>query len=252
MQSLSLNSAEFTFPGVSDFIASRSNERYDAGTHSIITGTASVDFFTKITAVGNRYVVVSYGYYPGIFSFALVYDLALKRWGKMRIVHRDCFYYTQKPVGGAITYSMLLDVSYTETLPTAYSGMQVAGDRVAAAPHALAFLKASGEVVLGIWSDETRTEDSAVAIFGRIQLTRASNVQLNVVELDGLKSGSIEVMPSYDGRTFADTRILSTIVSSGDFRRAGGMIDCKNFNIIVEGSFDLSTLILEGTTSGKF
>jgi hypothetical protein len=46
--------------------------------------------------------------------------------------------------------------------------------------------------------------------------------------------------------------VLTTIVSSGDFRRAGGMVDCKNFNIIVEGTFDLSTLIIEGTTSGRF
>lgn len=252
MQSLSLNSAELTFPAVSDFIASRSSERYDSGSHTIIPGSISVDLFTKITAVGNRYVVVSYGYYPGTFSYALVYDLGLKRWGKLRIVHRDCFYYTQKPTTASLTYAMLLDVSYAVTTPDTYADTDVAPDRVTAAQHALAFLRPTGEVVLGIWSDETRVEDEAVAIIGRIQLSRSSNVQFNTVEVEGLKSGEVEIMPSYDGRTLATTEVLTTIAQHDDYRKAGSMIDCKNFNIIVEGTFDLSTIIIEGTTTGKF
>ena len=252
MQSLSLNSAELTFPAVSDFIASRSSERYDSGSHTIIPGSVSVDLFTKITAVGNRYVVVSYGYYPGTFSYALVYDLGLKRWGKLRIVHRDCFYYTQKPTTAGLTYAMLLDVSYAATTPDTYADTNVAPDRVTAAQHALAFLRPTGEVVLGIWSDETRVEDEAVAIIGRIQLSRSSNVQFNTVEVEGLKSGEVEIMPSYDGRTLATTEVLTTIAQHDDYRKAGSMIDCKNFNIIVEGTFDLSTIIIEGTTTGKF
>lgn len=252
MQSISLNSAELAYPAVGDFIASRSTERYDSGSHSLISGTTSVDLFTKITAVGNRYVVISYGYYPGTFSFALIYDLGLKRWGKLRIVHRDCFYYTQKPVAADMTYAMLLDVSYTDTLPLQYDQMSVEPSAVTAAPHALAFLKATGEVVLGIWSDETRAQDEAVAIIGRIQLSRSSNVQFNTVEAEGLKSGEIEIMPSYDGRNLATAEVLTTIERDGDFLKAGSMIDCKNFNIVVEGTFDLSTIIIEGTTTGKF
>ena len=252
MQSLSLNSSELAFPAVSDFIAARSSERYDSGSHSIIPGTTSVDLFTKITAVGNRYVIVSYGYYPGTFSFALVYDLGLKRWGKLRIVHRDCFYYTQKPTAAGLTYAMLLDVSYAATAPESYADTNLAPDRVTAAQHALAFLRPTGEVVLGVWSDESRTEDEAIAVIGRIQLSRSSNVQFNTVEIEGLKSGDVELMPSYDGRTLAATQVLSTIAQHADYRKAGGMIDCKNFNIIVEGTFDLSTVIIEGTTTGKF
>lgn len=252
MQSLSLNSAELAFPAVSDFIAARSSERYDFGNHTLVQGAVSTDLFTKLTAVGNRYIVISYGYYPGTFSFALVYDLGLKRWGKVRIVHRDCFYYTQKPVSAGLTYAMLLDVSYADTAPETYAGTNLAPERVTAAQHALAFMKSTGEVVLGIWSDESRAEDEAVAIIGRVQLTRTSNTQLNTVEAEGLKSGEIEIMPSYDGRTLAETQVLTTIESVGDFRKAGGMISCKNFNVVIEGTFDLSTLILEGTTTGKF
>lgn len=255
MQSLSLNSAELTFPAVSDFITSRSSERYDTGTHTVVPGAITVDLFTKITAVGNRYVVISYGYYPGTFSFALVYDLALKRWGKLRGVHRDCFYYTQKPEATGLTYAMLLDLSYADSSPATYADLGAEGivpDRVTAAQHALAFLTSNGAVKLAIWSDETRTEDEAVAIIGRIQLSRSSNVQFNTVEAEGLKSGDIEIQPSYDGRTITNPQVLTTIIQDGDFRKAGGMIDCRNFNIVVEGTFDLSTLIIEGTTTGKF
>lgn len=252
MQSVGLNSAESIHPAVGDFIAARVTERYDATTRSLLPGSTSSDFFTKVAAIGNRYIVVSYGYFPGLFSFALVYDLALRRWGKLRITHRDCFYYTQKPQTAPATYAQLLDVSYTATLPAAYDTVGGSSARVTAAPHALAFLKSTGEVVLASWSGEARAQDAAVAIFGRIQLTRSSHVQVNLAEVEGLTSGAIAVMPSYDGRTLAATEVLTHIEQTGDYLLAGGLIDCKNFNLLVEGTFDLSTIVLEGTTSGRF
>lgn len=253
MQSLSLNSAELVFPAVSDFIAGRAVERYDSGLRTILAGAMPVDLFVKLSGVGNRYVVVSYGFYPGIFSFALVYDLSLKRWGKMRIVHRDCFYYTQAQGTESMTYAMLADVSYAETSPIAYQDMEVTPDVVTAAQHSLAFLLADGSVKLARWSNDPSngSADPAVAILGRIQLSRSSNVQFNSIELEGLTAGTAAIQPSYDGRTVTAAEVLTDIVRTGDYLKAGSMVDCKNFNVLVEGTFDLSTLIIEGTPSGK-
>jgi len=95
------------------------------------------------------------------------------------------------------------------------------------------------------------TEDEAVAIIGRIQLSRARNVQLNRAEVEGLVSGSVYVQPSYNGRDL-DTAIPLTVIEQGDdYQIVGGMVDAKNFNLVVHGTFDLSTIVLEGTQTGR-
>lgn len=252
LQKISLNSAEPLYPALSDFIAGRRTERYDFATHSLIRGGTSVDFFTKVTAVSSRYVVLSYGFFPGVYSYAIVVDLFLKRMGKLRIVHKDCFYYTQEQLPVGLTYSMMLDVQYSDLMLTEYSKVTGAGEGVTAAQHSLSFLLATGEVRTAIWSDDARTEDDpAVVIIGRVQLTRSSNAQFNRVEAEGLEAGNVFVTPSYNGRDLDATIPLIDIERTASYLCAGEMIDCKNFNLVVEGSFDLSTIILEATTSGK-
>ena len=61
MQSISLNSSESVFPNVSDFLAGRHIERYRYDLQELYQGLVNLDFYTKLTVVGNRYIVVSYG-----------------------------------------------------------------------------------------------------------------------------------------------------------------------------------------------
>lgn len=252
LQKLSLNGAEEIHPDVSDFIADRYIERYNFGDHVLRQGATTLDFYTKITNVANRYLVISYGTFPNIFSFALVYDMSLKRWGKLRMVHKDCFYYNYGPETATLTYAMVGDVSYADTLPLTYEGMSVVSNGITAAQHGLAFLHRDGSVELATWSNNVRdTQDDAVVVIGRVQLTRSSNVQFNRIELEGLNTGNILLVPSRNGKDLDAPEALVTIEQSANFKVAGGMIDCKNFNLIVEGTFDLSTSIIEATTTGK-
>jgi hypothetical protein len=252
LQKVSLNSSEEAYPDVSDFIADRYIERYSFGLQTLTQASTTLDFFTKITNIANRYLVVSYGTFPKIYSFALVYDLTLERWGKLRIVHRDCFYYTYGATTADLTYSMLGDVSYDSPALGTYASTTQQGNALVAAQHGLAFMRADGSVELADWSSIARgEEDEAVAIIGRIQLTRSSNVQFNRAEIEGLDLGRVYIQPSYNGRDLATAELLTDIESSQRYRVVGGMVDCKNFNLVVEGTFDLSTMILEATTSGK-
>ena len=252
MQSISLNSSESVFPNVSDFLAGRQIERYRYDLQELYQGLVNLDFYTKLTVVGNRYIVVSYGTFPKIYSFALVYDLALKRWGKLRQVHRDCFYYAYGAEEAALTYAALGDVSYDNPDLTTYDATNGLSNAFVAAQHGLAFLKQNGEVLIANWSDQVREEeDTAVAIIGRIQLSRARQVQLNRAEVEGLVSGRVYVQPSYNGKDLAQAEELITIEEGKDYKIVGGMIDAKNFNLVVHGTFNLSTIVLEGTQTGR-
>ena len=251
MQSISINSAETMHPEVGDFITSKQVERYDFTTHTLVAGGVSTDLSVKVTAIGNRYIVVSYGYFPGTYSYALVYDIPLRRWGKLRIVHRDCFSYIYQGSPAQLTYSMLLDVSYADTRPSTYAQMVDTSSGITAAQNAMAFVTPQGQVRVATWAGVTNGADAAVAIIGRVQLSRNSNIQLNRVEVEGLKNGSVYIQASTNGRTIDRVEPTVVIDQAGDFQLAGCMVDCKNFNVAIEGSFDLSTVILEAMTTGR-
>lgn len=252
LQSISLNSSELDNIEVADFIATRVIERYNLESHEFTRGSTNLDFYVKVSNIANRFTVISYGTYPGVYSYALVYDGALKRWGKLRMVHRDCFYWNYGAVTGSITYAAMGDISYGSQLNVSYDATAQQSNAFTAAQHSLAFLKASGEVIIADWSSSLRdAEDEAVAVIGRVQLTRTSNVQFNRVELEGFTAGQLLIAPSYDGANLSTPQELITIQSDPLLHVAGGMIDCKNFNLIVQGTFNLSTIIIEGTTTGK-
>lgn len=252
VQRISLNSAEESYPDVSDFIAGRFIESYNAGTRTVSGSAVSTDFYTKLTAVANRYLVLSYGTTAGAFDFALVYDMALKRWGRLNIAHRDCFYYSYGAITTGLTYSMLGAVSYDGSALTTYAAAGTISNPNVSAQHGLAFLLETGEVKIADWSNGNRAvQDTGVAVIGRVQLTRAGFSQFNRVEAEGMVDGDIAIQPSYDGKTLAATEDLYVITQSGDYMEAGSLVDCKNFNLLVTGTFSLSTLIIEATTSGK-
>jgi hypothetical protein len=43
----------------------------------------------KLAFLGARYVIISYG--PKTLEYALIFDIALRRWGKLKIPHVDWF-----------------------------------------------------------------------------------------------------------------------------------------------------------------
>lgn len=253
MQRISLNSAELIHPEVADFLSRRKIERFRPGTWELYSASVNLDFYTKVTVVGNRYLVISYGTYPGVYSFALVYDFGLQRWGKLRMVHRDCFYYNYGTEVGALTYAALDDVPYDDPTLGTYEGTTSLSNALVAAQHSLAFLKADGSVLIANWSSQVRdTMDDAIVILGRVQLSRSRNTQLNRIELEGFTEGSIAIQPSYDGRNLATATDLEIITRTGDYVLAGCMIDCKNFNLVTQGTFNLSTVIIEAQPSGSY
>lgn len=254
LQTITLNSAEHAHPAISDFITRREVEVYDFATHTLTQTRLSTDSFIKLTAIGNRYIVISYGFYAGVFSFALVFDIALARWGKIRMRHRDCFafnYGNGQDTG--VTYRALLDVTYQQLAEVSYEELTIGQDVITPASRAMAFLTDTGVVQLASWAARPiEPLDDSVVILGRVQLSRNKNIQLNRVELEGLNSGAVYIQASTNGRTIDRVETTEVVEQSDDYHCAGCMIDCKNFGIVIEGMFDLSTVVCEAMPSGDF
>ena len=110
----------------------------------------------KVRVIGARFVVVSYGW-PSKFTHAMVYDLGLRRWGKLRFEHTDVFEY-------------------------------VPPDRLTAEfRHSIGFLRKDGSVYT-CNTDEQRECLDSVLLFGPLQLSRGMMTQLNGIQL-GTASG---------------------------------------------------------------
>lgn len=255
LQKISLNNAESVFPDVSDFLGGRVVESYNSGTKELAYSVISTNLLTKLTFLGNRYLIISYGMFPGIFSFALIYDVGLERWGKFRLVHVDCFAYTAPVEDALLTYSMCLDISYTDLLDTPYADMIVPSGKVTYPKQVIGFLLKTGEVKLAVidYRDQEEEDTSeSVVILGRVQLSRSRQMELQRVQAEGVYTGTTcTVVPSYDGRNLAAPSDFVRVVDEKDFGIWGGLACAENFNLHFENGFQLSTVILEASTAGR-
>ena len=253
LQRISLNNAENVHPACTDFLGGRLLERYDFGTHTLSQSVTTTEFFVKLTYIGSRFLVISYGTYPGVYSFALIYDAALERWGKLRIVHVDAFFYTFGVEAADLTYGMLADVSYEDMADIAYDGATIESSGVTLPRQAVAFLLKTGEVKLATLDyrnkEDTDTSEACV-ILGRLQLSRSSLMTVQEVEVEGFTEGSAFLVPSLDGRTLGTTVELYLREETDDFKEYGCLEVAKNFNLIIEGEFNLSSVIFEAQPDG--
>lgn len=255
LQRITLNAAETSFPDVTDFLGLRLQETFNTGNLQFERGLVTADFFTKLSFCGQRFLVVSYGTYPGIYSYALVFDAELKRWGKLRIAHRDCFAYSYGSQEAPLTYAMLGDVLYEDLDTVAYDDAVIAGGNLTYPRQSVAFLLETGEVKLAVM-DTREPEDTSEAfvLLGRFQLTRSRLSTLHEVEVEGLVAGGqVSVLRSTNGRTFASSELGHLREQSEDFAEYGfDTVTGKNFTLFVKGSFYLSSLILHVTNDGSY
>jgi hypothetical protein len=248
LQKFSLNTAEAVFADVTDFLGGKYIEHFNTGNLTLTSGEVTVPLYTKMSYCSQRFLVISYGMMPGIYSYALVYDAGLKRWGKLRLEHRDCFTYEHGAVTENVTYGMLLDVNYTETDPEEYDDYTVTSGPLTYPRQSVAFLLKTGEVKLAVLDNAVPEDDSeAFVIIGRNQLSRSKLTTLLSAEIDGLQpNGQVAVWRSVDGRTL-DTALEGVLRQQTlDFAEYGfDMPTGKNFTLFVKGAFHLSDVILE-------
>lgn len=145
------------FPEVTDFIVAKVFEDFDETTLSFTSLSLTAQMLVKVNAINNRFIVVSYG--VTTYTHALVYDIDLKRWGKLRTTHIDCFQWNSPNYEGdftAATYESLAPHSYdnlgnsiynNETIP--YFALSFGSSEIPEQPkETIAFLQEDGTVVI--------------------------------------------------------------------------------------------------------
>ena len=255
LQSVNLRAAEPLFPEVSDFLAGKYWEQWNPLTKQIVGARSAGDFRVKLAHVSSRYLVISYGRPFEQFEFALIHDLALKRWGKVRLPHVDATFFTYLPSGADRSYQQALDANedYTDYADTAYADLIPRETLESTVKDSLVFMQADGRCVQLVMDYRDR-ESNAVMILGRYQMRRERAISLQTFQVDHVKSNwdlRVTAQATLDGAEDGVQIPGALIEATSRTRTYGFDFAARNFTLILEGTFEAKDLTLNCTDAGK-
>lgn len=218
MQLVALQNATTTMPELTDFIAGSVFEDFDETLLSFVTTHLTTTMKKKLSLVSDRYLVISYGVTE--LTHAIVYDLALNKYGKLKVTHVECFEFS------------VLTPEVTETPKASF-----------------AFLCPDGAIKLVKFSS-----GSGVALFGKYQYIRQRTIQLQTVSVESVKSTdnfNCYALFTSEGKTPRKTvkgylQTLSEQLREFKFCDVG-----HNISLLFVGAFSMNSLELNFNVHGK-
>lgn len=206
-------------PDITDFLRGRIIESYNASTGVITQTQLTADIKVGLRQISERYLVFSYGSTSAPYSYALVFDAALKRWGKVAVSHVQ-----------------------VAALPSS----QATADRV------LCFIAANGAVTQ-LSTEATNTTASGVAIFGRITTTRTSALTLQRVAIESVKAADVfacKIGTCYKGGSRQDSIMTPTAVNLGAAVEFNMKVTGVSHFVHLTGMLNLTSLEVSASQSG--
>lgn len=219
-QLFDIQRAQSVFSELTDFIAGSEFEDCDSSTGAFSETYLSTSMKKAIKVVADRYLVISYGITA--LTHAIVYDMAVKRFGKLKLNHVQCI-------------DMLL------------------GDENQDIPrNSIGFLQSSGKVVTVNFDVNVPASDS-VLMLGKYQLIRSRMLQLDSVELENMETGksfTVRDLVALDGKN--TTAHTLTLAEEDDYyKKYNCRLVGKNHTLMITGAFSLNSMILTFNNHGK-
>lgn len=221
LQDVTPNSASCVFPQLTDFIAGSQYESFDLASNTFIQQSLAIPMQKAIAQVSSRYLLISYGITE--LTDIVHYDIALARFGKLKLSHVTCFEYA------------LLDSSVNE-IPRRSIGL----------------LQKDGTIKVVVMSYDT-TGSNGILILGKYQYERNEYLKMIDVSLENIRSTSnfnCQVLSSIDGKNTIPAT-TSLLYNNGTFRKYGCNTTGLNHSLVLSGAFHISSLELNLTSAGK-
>jgi hypothetical protein len=241
------------FGEVTDFLSGRIFEDYDDVANTFSTQYLSTPLLVKPAYIGSRFLVISYGVTS--YTHALVFDVALKRWGKLRINHVDCFEITINNDGNGVPWTGLAGTSWSQLQGNAWQDLITLTNSAPSAKRTLAFLQADGMVQTAIFDYGNFTSDACI-IFGKYQLVRTNLCSLNAVSLENLDINNgnvnIAILTTLDGKTYLTPPLVPTNeITSAQVRKYNCRKTGLNHALVITGAFHLVSIELTFAKHGR-
>jgi len=222
LQVITSQRAEVILPEVTDFLAGGRFEDYNETTklYEITDLLPTETMLKKIKLVSSRYLVISYGLPSTGFTHAIVFDLSLKRLGKLKLAHTDVFEY----IGGQPEISR----------------------------EAVAFLLPTGEVKVLDFSVSFISH--GVVILGKLEFSASRWLNLLGIALENVESSAtldVSSQASYDGKNFTSILPTDSSANAGLLRYYPFRATAKSHSIVIIGQFNLTTALITYAVAGR-
>ena len=244
-----IDTAEFN--ELSDFLAARIFEDFNEITLQLSSEYLGFQLFSSIQFIGARYLVLSYGKDISNFTHAIVYDLMLKRYGKLKLDHVACFEWNFPTINSGVTYGDLMTYTYADLSQTTYDSLSSTVNPRQTNKDNFCFITSNGEVK-AVNFDISETTADGVLIIGKYQMQRNIGIEHQICEVDTVGDFNIfnyYVLPSYDGKTLAPPVKAFQAVASR-MRRCMRFTSGLNISSLFIGQFNLVSLVYTFTSRG--
>lgn len=244
---VTLGGCQPVFPSASDFLGGNIFE--DASTDGyefLVTEYLTEPLQVKVAFIASRFLCLSYGK-TNLLTHCIIYDTALKRWGKLRLEHSQIaeLSFSVSPNINP-TYTELGTRIYTDFARTIYTRMNGIAPVAADAKHSLVLLQPDGTLMLlntdYKWVDFEASYSSAMLVLGKYQIARKNLVTMQNFYLEEIDSDNnnflVRVLTSSTGK-IADTFTTPYAVQNPGQREYYATVVGVNHSVEIVGSFHL-------------
>jgi len=253
IQQVSLDSAIPTLPELSDFLTGQIFEDFNEATLSFSESFLTSPLAVKFSYIADRFFVCSYGVQAPNYTHAVIYDLALNRFGKVKLNHRAAFQYALPTPYGNITYNQLLNTPIDTLNNTTYTDLFSLVHFSMVAKQNLAFLQEDGTVQLVDFSLRENNA-SGVFILGKMQFSRNAVMVHQRTDVETVNKNnifSLYILPTYNGKDFG-TAVPTVTNNTGTLMRTfAKRFTASNISLLCVGAFNVTSIVLNFTIGGS-
>lgn len=228
LQGVTLREASGLSPEITDFLAGGYIERFDATSATFSIENLTRPMAKKLSLCNNRYLVISYGTNSAVnsYEYAIIFDLLLQRYGKLKLNHV-----------WSLPYNFVNNLPYE-----IFDNSQ----------KSVAFVRSDNSVVV-LDLQETNPNRNGLILLGKYQYERNHLLQLISCEAEEVREAdtfSIQNLLSVNGKTQTLEQLtLGTNVEG--MRKYLCRHTGINHTLMLQGVFDLNTLILTFWSHGR-
>jgi hypothetical protein len=222
LQILSTTQTQTVIPELTDFISGRVFEDFNQVSMTFSTTALNTPMKKKLNVISDRYLVMSYG--VNSLTHILVYDLSLKRWGKLKIPHVDVVEYK-------------LPSSVVVEIPK----------------QSIAFLQADGTVVV-VDYDPYIPNTQGLILLGKYQYIRGRLLTMETIQIENVMRWSgfkLTLFSSLDGKTTQTPTTLLPLNTTSQLGTFNTRITGVNHSVMLQGGFNIESMELTFHVSAK-
>jgi hypothetical protein len=203
-------------------------------------------------------MVLSYGKALPTFTHAIVLDMNLNRFGKLKIDHTDCFQWNDPGSSGFISWAQFKNATWGSLTTITWGDLVAQLPAPSTARTTLAFLKVTGEVQrvnFDLSETQDLAESSGVLLLGKYQYIRNKFFEFQWADVENVRAGltfNMYLYPTLDGKTLLPAKQAVVNRNSGNSRRYASWTSGQNMSFLFMGAFNMTTVVCNFTLGGDF